>query len=123
MAEFRNSQTIFLWFKVTSFYSNLDEKITSNEQKVTSNEQKVTSSKQKVTSSKQKVTSNKQKGNKQGAKSNEQRATSKKFSLFVYNGLKVNPDKFQFIILGNTGSRTLQIGDINIKSASSFTLL
>ena len=36
VAEFRYSQTIFLRFKVTLFYSNLDEKITSNEQKATS---------------------------------------------------------------------------------------
>ena len=37
--------------------------------------------------------------------------------------MKANPDKFQFIILGNTGSNTLQIGDIIIKSTSSVTLL
>ena len=59
VVELRYSQIIFLRFKVTSFYSNLDEKITSNKQKVTSNEQKVTS-------------------NDQQAKSNGQRATSKK---------------------------------------------
>ena len=35
--------------------------------------------------------------------------------------MKPNPDKF--IVLGNTGSYTLQIGDITIKSASSVTLL
>ena len=33
--------------------------------------------------------------------------------------MKANPDKFQFIILGNAGSDTLQIGDITIKSVSS----
>ena len=37
--------------------------------------------------------------------------------------MKVNPEKFQFIILGNTGSHTLKIGDTTIKSASSVTLL
>ena len=37
--------------------------------------------------------------------------------------MKANPDKFQFIILGNTGSNTLKIGDITIKSASYVTLL
>ena len=42
---------------------------------------------------------------------------------FVYNSLKANPDKFQFIILGNKGSRKLRIGDITIKSDSSVTLL
>ena len=31
---------------------------------------------------------------------------------FVYSSIKVSPDKFQFIILGNTDSQTLQIGDI-----------
>ena len=41
VVEFRYNQTIFLQFKVTLFYGNLDEKITS-EQKVTSNEQKAT---------------------------------------------------------------------------------
>ena len=52
VAEFRYSQTIFLPFTVTSFHSNLDEKITSNEQKLRSNEQKVTSNEQQVTSKK-----------------------------------------------------------------------
>ena len=42
---------------------------------------------------------------------------------FVYNSMKANLDKFHFIILRNTGSHTLQIGDITIKSASSVTLL
>ena len=41
----------------------------------------------------------------------------------VYNPMKANPGKFQFIILGNTGSHTLRIGDISIKSASFVTLL
>ena len=50
VAEFRYSQTIFLRFTVTLFYSNLNEKITSNEQNVTSNEQKVMRNEQKVTS-------------------------------------------------------------------------
>ena len=50
VAEFRYSQTIFLRFTVTLFYSNLNEKITSNEQNVTNNEQKVMSNEQKVTS-------------------------------------------------------------------------
>ena len=45
------------------------------------------------------------------------------YERFVYNIMKANPDKFQFIILGITGSRTLQIGDITIKSVSSVTLL
>ena len=42
---------------------------------------------------------------------------------FVCNSIKANPDKFQFIILRNTGSHTLQTDDITIKSASSVTLL
>ena len=37
--------------------------------------------------------------------------------------MKANLGKFQFIILGNTGSHTLQIGDITVKSTSSLTLL
>ena len=45
------------------------------------------------------------------------------YEWFVYNSMKANPDKFQFIILGNTGSRALKIGDITITSASSVTLL
>ena len=45
------------------------------------------------------------------------------YEWFVYNSMKANPDKFQFLILGNTGSRTLKIGDITITSASSVTLL
>ena len=40
------------------------------------------------------------------------------------NGLyENNPDKFQFIILGNKGSYTLQMGHITTKSVSSVTLL
>ena len=53
VAEFRNSQIIFLPFAVTLFHS----KQRANEQKVISNEQKL---------------------NEQRARSNEQRATSKK---------------------------------------------
>ena len=34
-----------------------------------------------------------------------------------------NPDKFQFIIIGNKGSHILQVGDITTKSVSSVTLL
>ena len=45
------------------------------------------------------------------------------YEWFVYNSVKANPDKFQFIILGNTGSHTLKIGDITIKLASYVTLL
>ena len=37
--------------------------------------------------------------------------------------MKANPDKFHFIILGNKGPHTLQIGDIITKSVSSVTLL
>ena len=37
--------------------------------------------------------------------------------------MKENPNKFQFIILGNKGSHTLQIGDTTTKSVSSVTLL
>ena len=37
--------------------------------------------------------------------------------------MKENPNKFQFIILGNKGSYTLQIGDTTTKSVSSVTLL
>lgn len=44
------------------------------------------------------------------------------YEWFVSSSMKADPDKSQFIILGNTGSRTFQIGDINIKSASSVTL-
>ena len=37
--------------------------------------------------------------------------------------MKVNPENFQFIILGNTGSHALQIGVIITKPVSSVTLL
>ena len=37
--------------------------------------------------------------------------------------MKTNPDKFQFIILGNTALDTMQIGDITTKSVSFLTLL
>ena len=37
--------------------------------------------------------------------------------------MKANPEKIQFIILGKTGSHTLQIDDVTIKSASSVALL
>ena len=37
--------------------------------------------------------------------------------------MTANPDKFQFIIIGNKGSHILQIGDITTKSVSSITLL
>ena len=37
--------------------------------------------------------------------------------------MKANPDKFQFIILGNKDSHTLQIGAITTKSISSVTPL
>ena len=43
--------------------------------------------------------------------------------MVVYNSMKANPDNFQFIILENTGSQTLQIGDVTRKSVSSVTLL
>ena len=42
------------------------------------------------------------------------------YEWYVYNSMKANPNKF---ILGNTGSYTLKIGDITIKSASYVTLL
>ena len=37
--------------------------------------------------------------------------------------MKASPENFQFIILGNTGLHTLQIGDITTKSVLSVTLL
>ena len=37
--------------------------------------------------------------------------------------MKANPDKFQFIIIGNKGSHIVQVGDITTKSVSSVTLL
>ena len=45
------------------------------------------------------------------------------YEWFAYNSMKPNSDKFKFIILGNTDSHTLKIGDITIKSASYVTLL
>ena len=45
------------------------------------------------------------------------------YEWFSYNSMKANPDKFQFIILGNKGLHTLQIGDITTKSVSSVILL
>ena len=36
------------------------------------------------------------------------------YEWFVYNSMKADPDKFQFVILGNTGSHTLKIGDTTI---------
>ena len=37
--------------------------------------------------------------------------------------MKANPDKFQFIIIGNKGSHILQVGDITTKLVSCVTLL
>ena len=37
--------------------------------------------------------------------------------------MNASPDKFQFIILGNKCSHTLEIGDITTKSVLSVTLL
>ena len=37
--------------------------------------------------------------------------------------MKANHDKFQFIVLGNTDSHTLQISHITTKSVSSLILL
>ena len=37
------------------------------------------------------------------------------YEWLVYNSMKANPDKFQFMILGNIDSHTLQIGDITTK--------
>ena len=45
------------------------------------------------------------------------------YEWFVCNPMKTNPDKFRFIILGNTGSHSFQIGGITVKLASSVTLL
>ena len=45
------------------------------------------------------------------------------YESFVYNSMKANPDKSQFIILGNTGTHALKIGDTTIKSASYVILL
>ena len=45
------------------------------------------------------------------------------YEWFVYNLMKAHPENFQFIILGNAGLNTLEIGDINIKPVFSVTLL
>ena len=37
--------------------------------------------------------------------------------------MKADPEKFQFILLRNTGSHTLQIGDITTKPVTSVTLV
>ena len=37
------------------------------------------------------------------------------YEWLVYNSMKANPDQLQFMILGNTESHTLQIGDITTK--------
>ena len=49
--------------------------------------------------------------------------TENVYECFVFNSVQANPDKFQFITLGNTGSHKLQISNITIKSASSVALL
>ena len=38
------------------------------------------------------------------------------YEWLLYNSMKANPDKLQFMILGNTESHILQIGDITTKS-------
>ena len=38
------------------------------------------------------------------------------YQWLVYNSMKANSDQFQFMILTNTDSHTLQIGDITTKS-------
>ena len=45
------------------------------------------------------------------------------YEWFVYNSMMENPVKFQFIVLGSTGSHTLQIGHITMKLVSSTALL
>ena len=55
LTDLRYGQTIFLWFTVILFQSNLDEKITYNEQEVTRNGQKAKTNEQKVTSNEQNV--------------------------------------------------------------------
>ena len=45
------------------------------------------------------------------------------YEWFVYDSIKANPDRFLFIITGNTGSHTLQIDNKTIKAASSVALL
>ena len=44
------------------------------------------------------------------------------YEWLVYNSMKANPDRFQFMILGNIDSHTLQIGDITTKPVWSLTL-
>ena len=38
------------------------------------------------------------------------------YQWLIYNSMKANSDQFQFMILTNTDSHTLQIGDITTKS-------
>ena len=38
------------------------------------------------------------------------------YEWLLYNSMTANPDKLQFMILGNTESHILQIGDITTKS-------
>ena len=45
------------------------------------------------------------------------------YEWFIYNSMKANPGKCQFIILGNTDSHTLKTGDIFTKSVLFVTLL
>ena len=45
------------------------------------------------------------------------------YQWLVYNSMKANSDQFQFMILTNTDSHTLQIGDITTRSVWSLTLL
>ena len=71
VSEFRYSRNIPSQFRVISFHSILDEKVTSNRQKVTNNKRKITSNEQKVRSNEEKITSNGQK-----VTSNEQQAKS-----------------------------------------------
>ena len=78
VSEFRYSQDIPSQFRVISFHSILDEKVTSNRQKVTNNKRKITSNEQKVRSNEEKITSNGQKvtSNNQKITSNEQKVTT-----------------------------------------------
>ena len=69
VAEFRNSQTIFLRFTVTLFQQATSKRAKSDEQRAKSNEQKVMSNEQKI--NEQRAESNEQR-----AKRNEQRAMS-----------------------------------------------
>ena len=45
------------------------------------------------------------------------------YEWFINNSMKPDLENFQFIILGNTGLQTLQIGDITTKSILSVTQL